>query len=222
MTTHSSKSNLRAFTLIELLTVIAIIGILAGIIIPTVGAVKVSANKAKTKVQFSQWSAATELFKQEYGYYPTFLSNRVNGSVSATSTSIVNTDKLFQELLSGRGLGTGTPPAFVSAALSQNKKRLPFYSFSDSEITSRDAQDGFDGGVKDAFGNVEIAVYVDTNGDGFVNSNDATWTGVKANGEATATPDVPTGGVRAGVIFYSPGKGGSPASTAKAQLITSW
>ena len=36
----------RAFTLIELLTVIAIIGILAAILIPTVGAVRVQAKQA--------------------------------------------------------------------------------------------------------------------------------------------------------------------------------
>ena len=64
--THSKQ----AFTLIELLTVIAIIGILAGIIIPTVGAVKQNALKSKTKAMFSQWVSAMELFRQDYGYYP--------------------------------------------------------------------------------------------------------------------------------------------------------
>lgn len=41
------KTTPRAFTLIELLTVIAIIGILAAIIIPTVGSVRKAAQKAK-------------------------------------------------------------------------------------------------------------------------------------------------------------------------------
>jgi prepilin-type N-terminal cleavage/methylation domain-containing protein len=43
---NSPRSSVAAFTLIELLTVIAIIGILAAIIIPTVGAVREKAQRA--------------------------------------------------------------------------------------------------------------------------------------------------------------------------------
>src|SRR5258707_15486382 len=62
----------RAFTLIELLTVIAVIGILAAILIPTTASARVAANKAKTRGQLAQWAAAIEGFRQEYGYYPPF------------------------------------------------------------------------------------------------------------------------------------------------------
>ena len=44
----------RAFTLIELLTVIAIVAILSAIIIPTVGGARNSANRAAAKAQFNQ------------------------------------------------------------------------------------------------------------------------------------------------------------------------
>src|SRR5258708_39479713 len=68
-----------AFTLLELVSVIVIIGILAALIFPAVRSARVSANKARTKAQFSQWAAAMAGFRTEYGYYPVPpSSNRAN------------------------------------------------------------------------------------------------------------------------------------------------
>lgn len=56
-----------AFTLIELLTVIAIIGILAAIIIPTVGRVRASAQAAKSGSNIRQLANMTQLMAQDNG-----------------------------------------------------------------------------------------------------------------------------------------------------------
>ncbi|AHF91305.1 N-terminal cleavage protein [Opitutaceae bacterium TAV5] len=61
----------RAFTLIELLTVIAIIGILAAIIIPTVGRVRQSARAAQCVSHLRQLGTAFNLFADESkGMFP--------------------------------------------------------------------------------------------------------------------------------------------------------
>lgn len=67
---RNNIKKISGFTLIELLMVIAIIGILAGILIPTVGAVRKQANIAASKAQLSSYVNAIQLFKGEYNYYP--------------------------------------------------------------------------------------------------------------------------------------------------------
>ncbi len=200
MNTHLKKSvGKHGFTLIELLTVIAIIGILAAIIIPTVGSVKTSANKAKTKVQFNQWSAAMSLFKNEYGYFPTI-----------HSSGLLDTDK-FSAALTGRKLSDNS-----KVTTDGNTKGLSFYSIADSELSTTSK-------IIDAFGNSEIAVIADINGDGVITSSDGTLAVVKAVDEsAGVAAALPTGGVRSSVIFYSAGKGGSSSTERTSNLVTSW
>jgi len=71
-----SRSASRAFTLIELLTVIAIIGVLAAILIPTVGKVRSTAKKAQCVSNLRQWGMAVRLMANDYkGMVP--LSNAI-------------------------------------------------------------------------------------------------------------------------------------------------
>ena len=195
------RAHRRGFTLIELLVVIAIIGILTAILIPTVGAARVSAKKAKTKVLFSQWATAMEQFKQEYGYYPK-IDNNTGRIVPA----------YFAGALTGRKLdGTAVTN---TAELCGNTKLISFYTLSDGELNAtHDA-------VADPFGNTDVAVLYDKNADARLTAADgAVVTVTGAGGSfAPAPTDLDlNAGICAGVIFYSAGKG-----DAVTDLILSW
>jgi prepilin-type N-terminal cleavage/methylation domain-containing protein len=62
--------KIKAFTIIELLTVIAVIAILLGLLIPSMNMVLKSANVAKQKVQLSSIDQALLAFRNDYGDYP--------------------------------------------------------------------------------------------------------------------------------------------------------
>lgn len=60
----------RAFTLIELLTVIAIIGILAAITLSVSNGVRTRALQSRTKAELAVIAQALEAYKRQYGDYP--------------------------------------------------------------------------------------------------------------------------------------------------------
>ena len=201
--TPRNSDRCRGFTLVELLTVIAIIGTLAAILIPATMSVRNSAKRAKTKVQFGQWAGAMHLFRQEYGYYP-----QIDGGSGGKVVPAY-----FAGALTGRTLDGTTAPAVIH--LSGNSRRVTFYSISEDELNeTRDA-------LVDAFGNTEIGVIYDKNGDDRLGLEDGTVVAVAAAGGGPSYLPSDTDlnlvtGLRAGVIFYSAGKG-----TTQADLVFS-
>lgn len=232
----TARARRAGFTLVELLTVVAILGILAAIVIPTVSSASNSARKARTRTQFSQWAAGFEQFRLEYGSYPQLFPNAAQKLVNQGATTQNTGNHHFHDLLSGvrrdgsalAGATTGTP----TPPLGQNPRRIRFVSFTDSDfVTAADVaasrntaqQLNF---IRDGFYNTSIAVVADTNLDGLINGRDSTggYPPVTVlGGTTTIRPTTvlttgTTGGTRAGVVFYC----APPGAATENDLIMSW
>lgn len=65
------KQRENGFTLVELLTVIAIIALLAGLIFPAVISVQDKAKRSKAKSMIQSLSVALKMYQNDFGVYPT-------------------------------------------------------------------------------------------------------------------------------------------------------
>ncbi|MFZ4777800.1 MAG: type II secretion system protein [Terrimicrobiaceae bacterium] len=79
------------FTLLELLVVIAVIAILAGLILGVAGYVQRQAALARAKTEIEALTAALESFKADHGDYPV-------GSITAGSTASGDSLRLYTNL----------------------------------------------------------------------------------------------------------------------------
>jgi general secretion pathway protein G len=69
-TSRGHRRSLRAFTLIELLLVLVILGILAAIVVPKFAGRTEEARVTAAKTQISSFSTALDAFEVDNGYYP--------------------------------------------------------------------------------------------------------------------------------------------------------
>lgn len=155
---NTNRVRKTAFTLIELLAVVAIIGVLAGILIPAVGTVKKKANIAASKAQLANYVNAMQLFKGEYKYFPL-----VSGTADSYEIELSSESFDFIQVMSARDPATGDSVSFGG-----NRRRIGFYSFAASEFWL-DASDALSQTqLADRFNNTNIVIVVDTDGNGFV------------------------------------------------------
>ena len=98
----------RGFTLVELLTTLAVIGVLLGLLIPALNQVGKMAANVKQKAQFHAIGTALEAFRNDYGDYP---PSTWNGSVPNITTASHN---LAEALVGRDGLGFHPRSEFLS------------------------------------------------------------------------------------------------------------
>jgi len=81
----------RHFTLIEMLVVVAVIAILIGILIPTIGTVMEKVKKSQTKAVINSLRLAIKQYESTYGFLP-FTGTNVDKFIEYTPGSVTNSD----------------------------------------------------------------------------------------------------------------------------------
>jgi len=165
MNTHTLSSPSRrcgAFTLIEMLVVIAIIGILAGILLPALQNVKAKAKIRKAKVDMANIAAAIRSYEATYERFPATKAREIAaGSDDLTYGfgAIPNNSELMEILLDN------DQPGRINANHARNPKAQRFLDAKMVGGTSPNGVSTFDWNFRDPWSKPYI-ITIDMNGDG--------------------------------------------------------
>ena len=199
--------RLAAFTLLELLVVISIIAVLAGILLPVTSSVMDNARKTSAKSTETQIITSIKNYQTDYGVYPSLPSvPAANPSTDMTVGGGTTNSELFNLLR-----------AIDTAGTSANTRRIVYFEGKDVKTPSK-SKDGFVPSGVTAKGNLNVTLttgdLVDAWGNRFFVRYDSGYSDQVNNPYGTGAPD--DGGanyssttmLRNGVIVWSYGKDG--------------
>jgi prepilin-type N-terminal cleavage/methylation domain-containing protein len=211
-----------AFTLVELLTVIAIIAILMGLLFPALSIVKDQANKVNAKTNVVNTVAAVKQYYTEYGKYP--LAGVVQGTSSTTaqdwlfgdtasvgSAGTANNNNLLYDILRNypNGRPTGSNPdgnprqiVFFEGKTGIATTGMPRNGFTPSTSSGGATGTGIQGCLYDPWG-AQYAISVDGTYDNWVPVPYQDFAAPTGN-----TNSLPTDCVNVGCAAWSIGKDG--------------
>jgi len=109
---------IRGFTLLEMLTALAIIALMIGLLIPAIGKIQTMAQTVKQKAQFHAIEVALEAFRSDVGDYPQSNYTKLDGSSGTNDNySYTGAQKLAEAMVGLDGLGFHPSSVFRSDGL---------------------------------------------------------------------------------------------------------
>ncbi len=104
----------RGFTIVEMLTVMGIIAVLIGLLVPALNQVKDYTKRVQQKVQFHSIDVALEMFKNDFGSYPESNDNSIAPVNAYDATSYCGANKLAEAMVGWDLLGFHPKSGFTS------------------------------------------------------------------------------------------------------------